>query len=269
MKVEITDRSLVLILLLEECNFGCPHCVRGDEPMAPGYRLTFEQLRACLRDCRRLPSVSWVHFTGGEPTLWKEAGRDLVDLLLEISAAGFVPGFTSNGSAFLEYDECERFLRRYLDASNAPLRLYLSIDTFHENFDGDAGRARCLDHVLQCRQRLPDDAAERLKTHVLATVSKEPASLLPDEMVAHYESLGVEFTLTPLRAAGRARAMADDCPEPEPAPPGDRASHINLIGEEYHVVLDGADLRDGWRTVARLGALPDWLVDQYAETDAG
>ena len=80
MTVRITDTSLMMLFLLEECNFACPHCVRDEEPMPPGYRLTFEQLRACLRDCRGLPSVSWVHFSGGEPTLWEEAGLDLVDL---------------------------------------------------------------------------------------------------------------------------------------------------------------------------------------------
>jgi MoaA/NifB/PqqE/SkfB family radical SAM enzyme len=289
MTVEITDTSLMMILLLEECNFACPHCIRDEEPMAPGYRLTFEQLKACLRDCRRLPSVSWVHFSGGEPTLWEEEGRDLVDLLLAISTAGLVPGFTSNGSAFLEYDECERFLRRYLDASIAPLRLYLSIDSFHGNFDGDTGRARSLDHVLECRRRLPEDRAERLETRVLTAVSKDPGSLLPDEMVAHYESLGVEFIFVPLRSMGRARALADICPVLESDDPedlgayapfhreradrpdrdleGDRALSIILIGGEYHLFLEGESaLGHRWRGIGHLGALPDSIVGQYSET---
>ena len=71
MDIEIADPSLLMIFLLEECDLDCPHCVRTAEPMAPGYRLTLEQFRAGLRDGRALPSVSWMHFSLGEPMLWR------------------------------------------------------------------------------------------------------------------------------------------------------------------------------------------------------
>ena len=45
--------------------------------MDPGYQLSFRQLQLCLSDCRGLKSITWVHFSGGEPTLWTEANRDL------------------------------------------------------------------------------------------------------------------------------------------------------------------------------------------------
>ena len=79
MKIEIRDKSLMMIFLLEECNFECSHCLREDEPMVPGYKLSFKQLQLCLSDCQRLESISWVHFTGGEPTLCTDL-FDLVDL---------------------------------------------------------------------------------------------------------------------------------------------------------------------------------------------
>jgi MoaA/NifB/PqqE/SkfB family radical SAM enzyme len=287
--LDIRNTSLMMIFLLEECNFACPHCVRSDEPMARGYRLAFRQLQSCLADCRQLQAVSWVHFSGGEPTLWEEAGRDLVDLLLAISDAGFIPGFTSNGSAFLDYDGCDRFFRRYIDASSTPLRLYLSIDTFHENFDPGTGRARSLDNVLRCRQRLPEEKAARLETNVLVTVSKELSSLLPDAMVAHYESLGANFSFVPLAFKGRAKALGDICPLPDSDDPNDlgayarfhrkqtidgagqapkreEVSNLVLIGDTYYVVREGADsLTDTWLRVGHLGALPDAIVRQYAE----
>jgi uncharacterized radical SAM superfamily Fe-S cluster-containing enzyme len=132
-RIEVADPSLMMIFVIEECNFVCPHCVREEEPMEPGYRLTFEQLELCLEDCRALRSVSWVHFSGGETTLWSDGERDLVDLLLEIANAGFTPGFTTNGSLFESYTACWDFFRRYVDGSTTPLRLYLSVDTFHRN----------------------------------------------------------------------------------------------------------------------------------------
>jgi MoaA/NifB/PqqE/SkfB family radical SAM enzyme len=261
--IEITDTSLLMVFLLEECDLDCPHCVRPDEPMEPGYRLTFEQLERALRDATALPSLDWIHFSGGEPTLWAEEGRDLADLLLAISAAGFDPGFTTNGNVLAEGDGCERILGRYLAGSAEPLRLYLSIDSFHGNFDRRTGRAPALDRYIEFRDLLPAERAGRLVTTVLSVVTNEPDSSLPEEMVAHYESRGLRFTFVPLRPMGRARAMADLCPERETGV--DRALSLILIGDDYWLHREGASDPDrAWRKVGTTGALPGWIVDQHS-----
>jgi MoaA/NifB/PqqE/SkfB family radical SAM enzyme len=288
MEIEIMDKSLMMIFLLEECNLSCPHCVREDEPMDPGYKLSFRQLQLCLSDCHSLESVRWVHFSGGEPTLWTEGNRDLVDLLLEISKTGFTPGFTTNGSSFLDYDCCHDFLGRYVDGSTTPLRLYLSIDTFHGNFDVEKGRAQSLDNVAKCKRELPNDKGDLLDTRVLVVVSKDFKSLLPDEMITHYESLGIAFLFIPLRLMGRAKAVSHLCPdldsdnpeelgayrrfhrkecckEPDKNENRDKASNIILIGDDYYVHVDGRrNFRDKWRKVARLGHLPDTIIRAYS-----
>jgi MoaA/NifB/PqqE/SkfB family radical SAM enzyme len=114
MEIKIGDKSLMMIFLLEECNFSCDHCVREDEPMHPGYKLSFEQLKMCLSDCHSLQSIEWVHFSGGEPTLWTDGKRDMVDLLIEISRAGFEPGFITNGSNFMITANVTSFFRNIL-----------------------------------------------------------------------------------------------------------------------------------------------------------
>jgi len=289
MNLDIDNTSLMMIFLLDECNFACPHCVKEDEPMARGYRLTFEQLRSCLADCRKLETLRWVHFSGGEPTLWHEAECDLVDLLLAISDAGFIPGFTSNGSAFVDYDGCHHIFDRYFDASSTQLRLYLSIDTFHQNFDPEAGRARCLDNILRYRRHLPQAKELQLETNVLVTVSKEVRSLLPEPMVAHYESLGANFVFVPLRFRGRAKALGDICPVLDSDDPSDlgayarfhrsktidraaeaakreKVPNLILIGDAYYVARETGDtLVDRWLRIGHLGALPDFVVRQYSE----
>jgi molybdenum cofactor biosynthesis enzyme MoaA len=285
MKIEIDDKSLMMIFLLQECNFACAHCVREDEPMDPDYRLSFGQLRLCLSDCRSLKSIRWVHFSGGEPTLWTEKNRNLVDLLLEIAKAGFTPGFTTNGSFFVDYSRCHDFFARYVEGSTMPLRLYLSIDTFHHNFDLEEGRAQSLDNVIKCRQELPRARAELLNITVMPVVSKDFKSLLPDEMIEHYQSLGITFSFIPLIPRGKAKSLGDLCPDLSSNNPEDlgafqrfhrkysrkkrdetrnrhRAANMILIGDDYYFDYP-------WRKVAKLGHLPDTITRAYSRPAKG
>jgi MoaA/NifB/PqqE/SkfB family radical SAM enzyme len=289
MPVEISDKTFMMIFLLEECNLACPHCVREDEPMDPGYKLSFQQLQSCLEDCRTLGSIRRVHFSGGEPTLWREGDLDLVDLLLEIARSGFTPGFITNGSLFDEYDRCYGFFERYVEGSTVPLRFYLSIDTFHGNFDAEAGRARSLDNVLRCRRELPAGKGSLMgELEVVVIVSKDRASLLPDRMVAHYQSLGVRFDFVPLRCVGKARSMRDLCPDLGSQDPDDlgayrRYAPLNrrrplehgpkktcadypiLIGDDYYVHIGISDDRSDhqWQKIAKLGELPTEIVEAF------
>jgi len=293
--IEILDKSRMAILLLERCNFDCPHCCRVDEPMPPGYQLSFEQLRSCLSDCQALASISWFHFTGGEPTLWAENGRDLVDLLLAVSEAGFVPSFTSNGSSFLDYERCRGFFERYLDNSATRMIVYLSIDTFHGNFSAEEGRAPSVDSVARFRQGLPPDQADLLDVRIVATVSKAAESLVPDEMVRHYESLGMPFMFGPLTLKGEARLhLAYLCPDlgsDDPEALGayqrfhqprerkvsasngtrkrEQTTALALIGDDYyfHIPTRDSEFPDQWRKVAQLGHLPDDIVQAYSCDD--
>ena len=280
MNIEIEDKSLMMIFLLEACNFTCAHCLREDEPMMRGYRFSFRQLRLCLSDCLKLESISWVHFTGGEPTLWKEKNLYLIDLLLEIAKAGYTPGFTSNGSFFGNYRRCYDFFAKYVDSTTMPLRVYFSIDTFHRNFNPDKGRARSLDNVLKCKQELPPAKASQLDISVIATISKDYNSLLPDEMVRYYESRGVVFGFVPLYPMGRAKSLSHLCPDLDSDEPEDlgayqkyhldkirkkpdksknrnTADFLNLIGNDYYFTKP-------WRKVAQLGNLPDTIIRAYS-----
>jgi len=286
-EIKITDKTLMMIFLLEECNFSCVHCVREDEPMSPGYKLSFDQLRMCLSDCSNLQSIKWVHFSGGEPTLWTDGKRDLVDLLLEISKSDFTPGFTTNGSSFLDYKRCHDFFTRNVEGSNKPLRLYLSIDTFHDNFDVGTGRAQSLDNVIKCKQELRHEKGELLDIRVVVVVSRDSKSLLPDEMIEHYDSLGVTFLFTPLGLKGRAKSLRHLCPDLKSDNPEDlgayqrfhrkaeskkldniegreKVSNIVLIGDDYYYCVDNdQDFRDRWHKVGRLGHLSKKIIDAY------
>lgn len=276
MKIKIQTKSLMMIFLLEECNNTCPHCVRFDEPMSPGYKLTFEQLKECLSDCHELQSIEWVHFSGGEPTLWRERKLDIADLLIEISKVGFDPGFTTNGINFYDYSKCKSLFEKYLDNASKTLRLYITIDTFHDNFDVQKGRAKGLDNFLEFKSNLPSKERKRLSLIVLTVISKDPKSLLPDEMVEYYESLGVEFRFLPLISMGKGKRFAHLCPDLSSDKPEDLGAYYRYRPKEikkkeedpHNLVLIGNDYYlhlPEWHTVARLGHLPEKVMNAYLE----
>lgn len=295
MEIEILDKSRIGILLLEPCNFECSHCLRTDEPMVPGYQLSFPQLQLCLADCPALESITWIHLTGGEPALWTEGDRDLIDLLVEISNAGFTPAFTTNGSSFVDYSMCHDFFKRYANNSSTPLIVYLSIDTFHRNFDVEKGRTLSADNVVRCKRNLPSEKADLLDIRIVVAVSKSLESLPPDEMVRHYESQGVAFLFTPLRPMGRARQLRHLCPDldsdnpedlgayqrfhqkrarskatPDETRNRDKAESLALIGSDYYLCLvNDSDFRDQWRKIAQLGHLPDTIISAYSDEVKG
>ncbi|MFC1587671.1 radical SAM protein [Planctomycetota bacterium] len=264
MKIDLTA---MMFFLLEECNFSCSSCVREDEPMEPGYKLTYEQFRLCLSDCRRLGTINKTYFSGGETTLWQDGNRDLVDLLLDISKAGINPSFTTNGSLFVDYDKCRNFFQKYINPADMPLRVYHSVDTFHQNFDPKAGRCVSLDNIIAVKNSLPGHKKNLLDISPLAVVSKSRESLLPDEMIQHYETLGVPFTVLPLRPVGKAKFISHLCPNLESDKAEDlgayypfrpeqnqnetgKSSYLILIGDNYYTS------QPDWHIVAQLGHLP-------------
>ena len=268
------DKSFMMVFLLEDCNFSCNHCVREDEPMFTGYKLSFEQFKTCISDCKDMKTVEWVHFSGGEPTLWNEGKRDIVDLLKEISKAGFESGFTTNGSNFVDYNECHKFFKKYFDSTSKGLHLYISIDTFHNNFDVEKGRAKSLDNVIRFKCDMPSNKGKLLKIIVLVTISKDIKSMLPDEMIDYYRSQGVEFKFLPLDLKGKAKSISHLCPDLESNKPEDMGayypfhqkknerevkSNLILIDNDYYLYdYDySIEFTKRWYKVAKLGHLAE------------
>jgi MoaA/NifB/PqqE/SkfB family radical SAM enzyme len=253
------NRSWLSIMLLEKCNFSCRHCAWIDgrieyQPAThPGYKLSWAQIRTCLEDGRNIQGLRRIHFSGGEPTLWKDGDMDFVDLLIEVAHSGFEPSFITNGSSFLCYVDCQQFFERYLAASSRTLHISHSLDTFHGNFDPQRGRAESLDNLVEFRRSLPAERRSLLDVEVNACISKDPSSLLPEEMVEYYRSQGIEFSFKPLQALGKAKSISHLCPNLQSKRPeelgayyqfhqaraqrkSDPSDHLWLWGNEYHVL---------------------------------
>lgn len=235
------------ISLLHKCNFNCEHCGyiyigdTEDHIIRPGYRLTWDQVMTAIADCTRLKDRYWnVNYTGGEPTLWEEDGRDFVDILIETAKAGALPTYNTNGSYFNDYDRTCEFFRKYLANSDTHLKTFISMDKFHKNFNQKTGRAKSLDNIIRAYETFPEDKRDLLSTHVVIIVTTDPDSSLPTEMKEHYGALGITFGDFPMLDIGKAKDLKDQQPEfsgypPMPVPEGDGPPVVVLVGDDYYV----------------------------------
>jgi pyruvate-formate lyase-activating enzyme len=234
------------VSLLHKCNFSCEHCGyiyvgdAEDHIIRPGYRLTWDQVMTAIRDCASLQNSYWnMNYTGGEPTLWEEDGKDLVDILIATARGGELPTYNTNGSYFDDYARCYRFFHRYLDNTDIPLKTFISMDKFHKNFDQETGRARSLDNIAKVLETFPEDLRNLLSTHIVIIVTKDPNSSLPDEMKKHYSSMGITFGDFPMLNIGRAKKLSDQLPEfpgfpPMPQKEGSGPPGLVLVGDDYY-----------------------------------
>jgi MoaA/NifB/PqqE/SkfB family radical SAM enzyme len=83
----------VHLLLTYECNFECDHCFVFGSPRQPG-AMSPEQVREILEQSKRLGTVEWIYFEGGEPFLDHAA---LVAAVGRAHQMGFRVGIVSNG----------------------------------------------------------------------------------------------------------------------------------------------------------------------------
>ena len=122
MGVELTNLH---ILLTYKCPLRCEHCfVFGDQHASD--RFAFNQIKTILDESRRIGSVEWVYFEGGEPFL-------LFPLLLKsvhrARQLGFEVGVVTNGFFARSEEAAVRYLRPLQQLGVA--RLCVSDDLFH------------------------------------------------------------------------------------------------------------------------------------------
>ena len=65
----ITMITSIHFLLSYMCNLDCDHCFVYSNPHAKG-TFTLKQIRTIIDDARKIGSVEWVYFEGGEPFLF-------------------------------------------------------------------------------------------------------------------------------------------------------------------------------------------------------
>ena len=264
---DISPPTKVLgVTLLHKCNFNCAHCGylyvgdSDDHAIKPGYRMTWAQIQRVIADCKSIENERFAFvLNGGEPTLWEEGDLKFMDVLLAVSEGGIYPTYNTNGSYFVDYDRCRDFFHRYSAEGKIPLKTFVSIDKFHDNYDRVKGRAASLDNIVKVLAEMPEAERNMHRIHVVSIISADPDSFLPAEMKDYYGARGVTFGDFPMQPIGRAKDLMDEMPDSEaffknmPPPPKDSGGFPigSLIGEDY--------IRHGEK-VAKLGNLKELMA---------
>ena len=253
------------ISLLYKCNFNCEHCGyiyigdNEDHIIKPGYKLTWEQVYTAITESTAINGTKWnLNYTGGEPTLWKDDGKDFMDILIKSANSGASPSYNTNGSYFHKLENSRAFFTRYLENADVPLRTFISMDKFHKNYDEEKGRAKSLDNIIKVLSEIPEEKKKLLETHVIIIVTKDPNSSLPDEMKEYYGQYGITFGDFPMMPIGKAKDIADQLPENQP----DFSELRERKGKgPTTVVLVGDDYYDGGVKTGKLGHLAELYLE--------
>lgn len=126
------------ILLTYKCNIECDHCFAYSGPDAEG-TLTLPQIREVLNESRKIGSVEWIYFEGGEPFLFYPSMLEGVRLARDM---GFQVGIVTNAYGAISEEDAELWFRPLAELGVADLSI--SDDSFHYGREQDSPAKRAL-----------------------------------------------------------------------------------------------------------------------------
>lgn len=115
----------VHFLLTYQCNFQCDHCFLYCSPTSKG-TFTIDQVVEVLDEARKMGSVDWIFYEGGEPFLFFPL---LVEGVHQARKRGFKVGVVTNAYGATSEADAELWLEPLANAGITSLSI--SNDTFH------------------------------------------------------------------------------------------------------------------------------------------
>jgi len=91
------------VVITDRCNLDCNYCLSKNKGVV---HAGFDELTTYMRDAYNR-GVRYIYFTGGEPTLWTDNGKNLKGLTKAAFDIGFFDVFiATNGTSPLDIPEC-------------------------------------------------------------------------------------------------------------------------------------------------------------------
>ena len=112
-------------LLTYTCNFECDHCFLYCSPRSRG-TFTIAQVTRVLDEARKIGSVEWIYFEGGEPLLFYPL---LLESVRRAAAGGFKVGMVTNAYGALSGEDAALWLKPLAEAGLSDLSV--SNDRYH------------------------------------------------------------------------------------------------------------------------------------------
>ena len=119
-------------LLSYKCLYECDHCFVYSSPNAEG-TFTFEQVHNVLDESKKIGTVEWIYFEGGEPFLFYPL---LIEGIKTARSYGFKVGVVTNSYFASTVDDAKKWLEPLRDLG--VMDLSISDDNFHNDGEKDS-----------------------------------------------------------------------------------------------------------------------------------
>jgi len=143
-------------LLTYTCNYTCDHCFLYSSPSSHG-TFTLKQIKEVLGEAKKIGTVEWIYFEGGEPFLYYPI---MVEGVKSAKAHGFKVGIVTNSYWATNIEDAEIWLKPFsvLGVDNVSI----SDDTFH------------YENVEQSLSKIAKKASDNLKLPSMTICIEEP-----------------------------------------------------------------------------------------------
>ena len=219
------------LLLTYECNYECDHCFVWSGPRHAG-TMTLARIDDILRQAKRLGTVKWIYFEGGEPFLYHAI---LLRGARRAFEAGFRVGIVSNGYWATEPGDAVEWLR---DFRGFVQDLSISGDEYH----GGGDQLRYATNAREAARKLGIPVGSIAIAQPEADVDPSVGQLPPGESSVMYRGRAAAKLAD--RAGSRPWRGFTECPYEDLREPG--RVHVDPFGNVH--VCQGIVLGNLFRT---------------------
>lgn len=201
----VSNNLYPAIQMTNACNKQCKACLRSaNSNVAKIEYDIFEKYLSDLRNLSESYRLEYQFVTGGEPTIWKSGGRDIVDVLTALFKLNLISTISmpSNGRVFEDMHFTREFFRRLSSGIEGKMIVGISIAEYQENL-GESGYT-AMDNLI----RISQEPGMKVIPVILVTLSVEDDT---DKRLAKIYP-GVFQRVTPLAPLGDASEMLEISP---------------------------------------------------------
>jgi len=204
-KKVINNNLYPAIQMTNACNKQCKACLRSaNSDIAKIEYDVFEKYLDDLINISESYRLEYQFVTGGEPTIWKSQGYDIVEVLASLFELNFIKTISmpSNGKMFEDINFARDFFTRLSSRINSQMIVGISIAEYQENLTESGYIA--MDNLI----RLSREPGMKILPVILVTLSVNDDT---DKRLSKIYP-GVFQRVTPLAPLGDASDMKDISP---------------------------------------------------------